>query len=51
MKRLREPSTYAGLAVLLSIAGVHGADVIGHSIEQVGMGLAALLAVFLPESK
>ena len=52
ISRLREPSTYAGLAGL--IAGLafipHAAD-IAQTITAVGTAVAGLLAIWLPEKK
>ena len=47
--RLREPSTWAGIAALLAILGVNveGAQAIG----QAGAAISGALAVFMPESK
>jgi hypothetical protein len=50
--RLREPSTYAGLAVLLGAFGhftlPHGAM---DNIALIGTGIGGLIAIFLPEGK
>lgn len=45
--RLREPSTYAGLAVIGALVGAPAGalDLVG----QVVVGVAGLLAMFLPE--
>lgn len=51
LNRLREPSTWAGLAVLAQIVAGPGSEALGQSIAQVGTGLAGLLAVFLAEKK
>ena len=44
--RLKEPSTWAGFAVLASLFGSH---IPVESFQAIGGGVAALLAVFLPE--
>ena len=46
-QRLREPSTWAGLAVLGSLLGVQPGTF--EAVGQVVGGAAALLAVLLPE--
>ena len=45
--RFKEPSTWAGLGILASIVGVPASTY--QLIQQVGMGLAGLLAVVLAE--
>lgn len=52
LQRIKEPSTWAGLAVLLAVLGVPAlhVELLGQAVN----GLAALagaVAVFLPESK
>jgi hypothetical protein len=49
--RLREPSTYAGLAVLLGMFGLHDVPQAVKDISEIGMGLGGLIAIFLPEVK
>ncbi len=49
--RLREPSTYAGISVMLGVFGVNVAPEIMQSAVQVLTGLSALAAVFLSEKK
>ncbi|WP_200844369.1 hypothetical protein [Rhizobium sp. 18065] len=51
LKRLREPSTYAGLAALVGSLGFAFAPEAGQSILAVGTAVAALLAIWLPEKK
>lgn len=48
-KRLREPSTMAGLSVLGALAGLPPGTV--DLAVQVGAGLAGLAAVLMPEAK
>ena len=47
--RLREPSTYAGLAVLLGLFGVNLAPDVMTTAIQAATGMAALAAVVLRE--
>jgi hypothetical protein len=49
--RLREPSTYAGLAVLLGLLGLHDVPEAVKDVSEIGMGLGGLIAIFLPEVK
>lgn len=52
-KRFKEPSSWAGISMLLTIAAPH----LGLTAEaaqafvQAGVGVAGFLAVILPESK
>lgn len=49
--RLREPSSWAALAVLASVAGMHlPPELVGAAPELVGL-VAALLGVALPERR
>lgn len=45
--RFKEPSTWAGLGVLASIVGVPATTY--QLIQQIGLGVAGLLAVLLSE--
>ncbi len=49
--RLREPSTYAGLGVLVALVFPHfaGASEAVKDIAAIGGGIGALIAIFLPE--
>jgi hypothetical protein len=52
LKRMREPSTYAGIAALI-IAGkafIPAADSIATTVTAAGAFIAAILAVWLPET-
>jgi hypothetical protein len=49
--RLREPSTYAGLASVSAALGLVFPEHIGQAIPIVGTAIGSLLAVFLPEAK
>jgi hypothetical protein len=51
LKRLREPSSMAGLAVLLGLFGVPAAPEVIQGAGQVLTGFLALASVFLGESK
>jgi hypothetical protein len=50
--RLREPSTYAGVAAFVGALAFlpHAAD-ISQSVGIVGTAVAGLLAIWLPETK
>ena len=48
LQRMREPSTWSGLGVLVAILGVPASTF--QLVQQVAMGLAGLVAVFRPES-
>lgn len=52
LQRIKEPSTWAGLAVLLAVFGVPAlhVEVLGQAINALA-ALAGAAAVFLPESK
>jgi len=50
--RMREPSSYAGLAVLLgAVLHVSGAGDLAASLTSIGIGIGGLIAFFLPEKK
>lgn len=49
MNRLREPSTWAGLAVLAGLFGVPLLPEQLAAIGQAGAALAGVAAVFMPE--
>ena len=49
--RLREPSTYAGLAAVLAVAHLSSDPGLVHSLSMIGMGLGGVIAFFLPEGK
>lgn len=51
LARLREPSTYAGLGVLLGLFGVNLVPEAMQSIVSLGTGAAGLAAVVLAERK
>lgn len=49
ISRLREPSTYAGLAALLASLGVSVPAPWVQAVSAVGVALAGAAALFLPE--
>jgi len=49
LKRVKEPSTWAGLAALGMLFGVDPAKV--DALHQAGIAVAGLAAIFLPENK
>ncbi len=49
LARMREPSTYAGLAVLLGLFGVSLAPEMAQSAIQAATGLAAVAAMVMRE--
>jgi hypothetical protein len=49
--RLKEPSTYAGLAAAATAAHVVLPDTVAQSIYVTGMFIGGMLAIFLPEKK
>ena len=51
LNRLKEPSTWAGFAVLLSVFGLHVAPEALTPMVQAATGIAGTLAVFMGENK
>jgi hypothetical protein len=49
--RLREPSTYAGLATLLGVVGMTLDPSLLKYLSMIGMGAGGIIAFFLPEQK
>lgn len=49
--RLREPSTYAGLAALLAVVGVGAGSDLIKDISMIGMGIGGLVAIILPDAR
>lgn len=47
--RLKEPSTWAGLGVVLGLFGIHLAPEKLTAVVGVATAVAALVAIFLPE--
>ena len=50
-KRLREPSTYAGLAVLLGAFHFGNAQDWVAALSSIGVGVGGVIAILLPERK
>lgn len=49
--RLREPSTWAGIAAMVMVAPIPGALAVAGTIKVLGVFVAGLLAIWLPEAK
>lgn len=49
LSRLREPSTWGGLAVLAGVFGVSVPPGTVEAVSQVAAGVCGLVAIFLPE--
>lgn len=49
LNRFKEPSSWAGFAALLAIAGIHLPEAVNAQIGAVGAAVCGLLAVILPE--
>ena len=49
LARFREPSTWAGLAILAGLFGVQIAPADMQAVIQIGTGIAGGLAVLMPE--
>jgi hypothetical protein len=49
--RLREPSTYAGLAAVLAMLHLSTDPGLVHSLSMIGMGLGGVIAFLLPEGE
>lgn len=49
LNRLSEPSTWAGVGMLLGLLGVNLAPEQAQAFVQGGVGLAGLLAIFIRE--
>lgn len=47
LKRMKEPSTWAGLGIIAALLGVPPGTF--ELVTQIGMGMAGLFAVALPE--
>lgn len=48
--RLKEPSTWASLAIILSAFGINLEGELLQAITQVGIGIAAVLGIVLKET-
>ena len=51
LDRAKEPSTYAGVATLLTAAGIHYSTDVFNAAVAVAVAVAGLVAVLLPEKK
>jgi hypothetical protein len=51
LDRAKEPSTYAGLATLLTAAGIHYTSDVFNAAVALAVAVAGLVAVLLPEQK
>lgn len=51
LNKMREPSTWAGIGILLGLFGVNLAPAEAQVFVQGGVGFAGLLAVFMGEKK
>lgn len=51
LQRLREPSTWAGVGILLGLFGINLAPENAQVFVNGGVGLAGLLAVFVGEKR
>lgn len=51
INRLREPSTWAGVGILLSLVGINLAPADAQTFVNGGVGLASLLAIFIGEKR
>lgn len=49
--RLREPSTYAGLAAVLAVFHLSTDPGLVHSLAMIGTGIGGVIAFVLPEGK
>ncbi len=51
LDRAKEPSTYAGIATLLTAAGIHYTSDLFNAAVALAVAVAGLVAVLLPEQK
>lgn len=51
IERFKEPSSYAGLAGLLTMFGVSNSDAVAHAVALVLAGICGAVSIFLPEKK
>lgn len=47
--RFKEPSSYAGIAAALAVAGIHIDQGLWQYVVYVGAGLSGIVSFFLPE--
>ncbi|HUK06646.1 MAG TPA: hypothetical protein VLX09_02155 [Stellaceae bacterium] len=50
LARAKEPSSYAGIAMLLTAAGIHLSDIQFNAIVNVLVAVAGAVAIFVPEA-
>ena len=50
-QRMREPSSYAGLGLILAALHVADASSLASSLTSIGLGVGGLVAILLPEGK
>ena len=51
LNRLREPSTYAGLAATIMLIPTPSAIALAGTIKVIGAAVCGLLAIWIPEKK
>lgn len=51
LSRLREPSTYAGIAATILIIPTPSAIALAGTVKVVGAAIAGVLAIWIPEGK
>lgn len=51
LARMREPSTWAGIAAIVLVAPIPGAPAVAATIKLIGAFVAGALAIWLPEKK
>jgi hypothetical protein len=51
LARAKEPSSYAGVAALLTAAGIHVSTDLFNAAVAVAVSVAGLMAILLPETK
>ena len=51
ISRMREPSTWAGIAAMIVVAPIPGALEVAATIKVVGAFVAGIMAIWLPEQK
>lgn len=49
MSRLKEPSTWAGIAAIIAVAPIPGAVLLAQSLQVIGTAIAGLMAIWLSE--
>ncbi len=51
LKRLSEPSTYAGLAATIMLIPTPSAIALAGTVKVIGAAICGLLAIWMPEKK